>query len=147
MPRYPLRWTAQIVSHVVLATICLQFGAGPGRADAADANPVVIRYLNDPGFVPSFEIADALGFMKDSDIRIQAAGEWPGGPKSLAALASGSADVVGVATATDVALDWVEVPMPPGGGVTYTVRRTPVASGSPEWVCGSVSTTSCSACW
>jgi len=33
----------------------------PRFADA-DANPVVIRYQNDRGYVPPFEIADALGF-------------------------------------------------------------------------------------
>ena len=98
MKRYPPRRTAWIVSGVVLAMIGLQFGADPGQADAADANPVVIRYLNDPGFVPSFEIADALGFLKETGIRIQSEGDSPGGPKSLAALASGSADVAGVAT-------------------------------------------------
>jgi ABC-type nitrate/sulfonate/bicarbonate transport system substrate-binding protein len=63
-----------------------------------DANPVVIRYLNDPGFVPSFEIADALGFLKEEGIRIQSEGDSPGGPQSLAALGSGSVDAVGVAT-------------------------------------------------
>lgn len=78
--------------------ICLQFGAGPVRADAPDANPGVIRYLNDTGFVPSFEIADALGFFKEKGIRIQSEGDSEGAPKSLAALASGSVDVVGVAT-------------------------------------------------
>ncbi len=63
MKRHPPRRTAQVVSCVVLAMICLQFGAGQARANAPGANPVVIRYLNDPGFVPSFEIADALGLL------------------------------------------------------------------------------------
>jgi hypothetical protein len=53
MKRHPLRRTAQVVSSVVLAMICLQSGAGQARAGAPDANPVVIRYLNDPGFVPA----------------------------------------------------------------------------------------------
>jgi hypothetical protein len=65
---------AQIVSSVLLAMICLHFGADPARAGAPDANPVVIGYLNDPGFVPSFEIADALGFFKEKSIRIQSEG-------------------------------------------------------------------------
>jgi len=32
--------------------ICLQFSADPVRADAPGATPVVIRYLNDRGYVP-----------------------------------------------------------------------------------------------
>jgi ABC-type nitrate/sulfonate/bicarbonate transport system substrate-binding protein len=98
MKRHRLCRTAQVVSSVALAMICLQSGAGQARAATPDVNPVVIRYLNDPGFVPSFEIADALGFLKDKGIRIQSEGDSPGGPKSLAALTSGSADVAGVAT-------------------------------------------------
>ncbi len=98
MKRHRLRRTAQVVSSVVLAMICLQFGADPARAGAADANPVVIRHLNDAGFVASYEIADALGFFKDKGIRIQSAGDSEGSPQSLAALASGSVDVAGVAT-------------------------------------------------
>jgi hypothetical protein len=59
MNRHPLRRTAWIVSGAVFAMICLQSGAGQARAATPDANPVVIRYLNDHGFVPSFEVADA----------------------------------------------------------------------------------------
>jgi ABC-type nitrate/sulfonate/bicarbonate transport system substrate-binding protein len=95
MKRRHLRQTARVVSCTTLVITCLTFGLA---AVHADANPIVIRYLNDTGFVPSFEIANALGFLKATDIRIQPEGDSPGGPKSLAALASGSVDVVGVAT-------------------------------------------------
>jgi ABC-type nitrate/sulfonate/bicarbonate transport system substrate-binding protein len=98
MKLHSLRWTARAVSSVVLAMICLQFVADPVRAGAPDANPVVIRYLNDAGFVSGFEMADALGFLKEKGIRIQSEGDSPGGPQALAALASGSIDVVGAAT-------------------------------------------------
>jgi ABC-type nitrate/sulfonate/bicarbonate transport system substrate-binding protein len=98
MNLYPLRRTAQIVSCVVLAVICLPFGPNPVRAAALEANPVVIRYLNDHGYVPPFELADALGFLKGKSIRLESEGYSPGGPTSLAALASGSIDVAGVAT-------------------------------------------------
>jgi ABC-type nitrate/sulfonate/bicarbonate transport system substrate-binding protein len=97
MKRHPLRRTAQIVSCAVLAVLYLQFGGAPVRADA-DANPVVIRYLNDRGYVPPYEIAEALGFFKDKGIRFESEGDSPGGPQSLAALASGSIDVAGAAT-------------------------------------------------
>jgi ABC-type nitrate/sulfonate/bicarbonate transport system substrate-binding protein len=97
MNRYPLRRTARIVSCAVLAVICLRFGGAPVRADA-DANPIVIRYQNDRGSVPDFEIADALGFFKEKGIRIQSEGDSAGGPQTLAALASGSIDLAGAAT-------------------------------------------------
>jgi ABC-type nitrate/sulfonate/bicarbonate transport system substrate-binding protein len=98
MKRHPLRWIARVVSCVVLAMICLQFGADQARAEAPEANPVVIRYLNDRGYVPPYEIADALGFFKGKGIRFEAEGDSPGGPQALAALASGSIDVAGAAT-------------------------------------------------
>jgi ABC-type nitrate/sulfonate/bicarbonate transport system substrate-binding protein len=97
MKRHRLRRTAQIVSCAVLAVLYLQFGGAPVRADA-DADPVVIRYLNDRGYVPPYEIADALGFFKGKGIRFKSEGDSPGGPESLAALASGSIDVAGAAT-------------------------------------------------
>jgi ABC-type nitrate/sulfonate/bicarbonate transport system substrate-binding protein len=98
MKNRSLRQTAQILSCVVVAVICLNFGAEPVRADAPDANPVVIRYLNDRGLVPPFEIADALGFLKEKGIRLESEGDSPGAPESLAALASSSADLAGIAT-------------------------------------------------
>ena len=97
MKRRALRLTAQAMSSLVLGMICLQFGGSPVRA-AADANPVVIRYLNDRGYVPPYEIADALGFFEGTGIRFESEGDLPGGPQALAALASGSVDVVGAAT-------------------------------------------------
>jgi hypothetical protein len=60
MKRHSLRRAARIASCVVLAIISLSFGAASTRADAADANPVVIRYMNDHGCVPPFELANAF---------------------------------------------------------------------------------------
>ena len=93
-----LRWMVRVVSWVVLAMTSPVFGADLVRADAPDANPVVIRYQNDRGYVPPYEIAEALGFFKEKGIRLESAGDSPGGPQSLAALASGSIDVAGAAT-------------------------------------------------
>jgi hypothetical protein len=47
----------------IFAVICLHFGGDLAHADA-EAKPVVIRYLNDRGYVPPHEIAEALGFFK-----------------------------------------------------------------------------------
>jgi ABC-type nitrate/sulfonate/bicarbonate transport system substrate-binding protein len=90
--------TLRPTACAILAVIVLHFGVDPARAASPDANQVVIRYLDDAGFVPSFEIADVLGFLKDTNIRLEPKGESPGGPESLAALASGSIDIVGAAT-------------------------------------------------
>jgi len=88
----------RIGSCLLLAAMCLGIGADPARAEGPDANPVVIRYLNDPGAVRSFEIADALGYLKEKGIRLEFKGYSHGAPESLAALASGSADLIGIAT-------------------------------------------------
>lgn len=98
MKRHLLRRTARIASCVVLGLICLSTGAGPVPAASPDANPVVIRYINDLGAVRSFELADALGLLKETGIRLEFKGYSHGAPESLAALAAGSADLVGVAT-------------------------------------------------
>jgi ABC-type nitrate/sulfonate/bicarbonate transport system substrate-binding protein len=97
MKRQPQRRGGPVAFCVVLLTICLQFGARAARADA-DTNPVVIRYLDDRGYVPPYEIADALGFFNEKGIRLESEGDSPGGPESLAALASGAIDVAGAAT-------------------------------------------------
>jgi ABC-type nitrate/sulfonate/bicarbonate transport system substrate-binding protein len=91
------RRAAWIMSCVVLVVLYLQFGGSPVRADA-DANPVIIRYLNDRGYVPPYEIAEALGFFEGKGIRFESEGDSGGGPQALAALASGSVDVAGAAT-------------------------------------------------
>jgi ABC-type nitrate/sulfonate/bicarbonate transport system substrate-binding protein len=98
MNLYPPGLTARIVSSVLFAGICLPLAASLARGDAPGVNPVVIRYTNDRGYVPPFEIADALGFLKGKGIRLESEGYSPGGPKSLAALRSGAIDVAGAAT-------------------------------------------------
>src|SRR3984885_12064461 len=91
------RRASWIMSCVVLVVLYLQFGGSPVRADA-DANPVIVRYLNDRGYVPPYEIAEALGFFEGKGIRFESEGDSGGGPQALAALASGSVDVAGAAT-------------------------------------------------
>ena len=70
----------------------------PGARRRTRRGPGSHRYLNDRGYVPPYEIADALGFFKGKGIRFESEGDSPGGPQSLAALASGSIDVAGAAT-------------------------------------------------
>jgi len=97
MKRHPLRRAVQVVFAIVVAMVCGQFVEGPVRAQAPDGNQVVIRYLNDPGAVRAFEIADALGLFKGKGIRIESKGNSHGGPEALAALLSGKIDAGGIA--------------------------------------------------
>jgi ABC-type nitrate/sulfonate/bicarbonate transport system substrate-binding protein len=89
---------------LVAATIALASawqGAAATRARAAPAeqrDAVVIRYLSARGNITTYELADALGWLKDKNIRIESEGYSQGGPESLVALASGSVDIAGAAT-------------------------------------------------
>jgi ABC-type nitrate/sulfonate/bicarbonate transport system substrate-binding protein len=58
---------------------------------------MVIRYLNSHGNVASFEIAAALGWLRERGIRLESEGYSQGGPESLVAMASGSVDLAGAA--------------------------------------------------
>lgn len=94
----PLNRSRRFILLVVFATICLHLGAECVHADTPNARPLVIRYLSSRGYVTTFEVADALGFLKEKGIRIESEGYSQGGPESLVALASGSVDIAGAAT-------------------------------------------------
>lgn len=83
--------------------IALGVWCGPGvpatrAAQTDEHNVTVIRYLGTHGDVTSYEIADALGWLKDKGIRIESEGFSQGGPESLVAMASGAVDIAGAAT-------------------------------------------------
>jgi ABC-type nitrate/sulfonate/bicarbonate transport system substrate-binding protein len=71
------------------------------RAVAADpqsaGQPTVIRCLAGYGYVATYEVADALGWLREKGIRLESEGYSSGGPESLAAMASGSVDLAGAA--------------------------------------------------
>jgi ABC-type nitrate/sulfonate/bicarbonate transport system substrate-binding protein len=72
------------------------------RARAADpqseGQATVIRYLAGYGYVATYEVAEALGWLRKNGIRLESEGYSQGGPESLAAMASGSVDLAGAAT-------------------------------------------------
>jgi ABC-type nitrate/sulfonate/bicarbonate transport system substrate-binding protein len=79
----------------VLAAQCLAVD----RARAQNAEqPTVIRYLAGNGYVATYEVAEALGWLREKGIRLESAGYSQGGPESLAAMAAGSVDLAGAAT-------------------------------------------------
>ena len=61
---------AQGVGFIALASICVSFAAASVRADV-ETSPIVIRYLNDRGYVPPYEIANALGLFNGKGIRLK----------------------------------------------------------------------------
>src|SRR3954468_21077491 len=69
-----------------------------GAPSPAAAQETVIRYLSNRGDVAPYELADALGWLKEKGIRIESEGYSGSGPESLVALGSGSVDLAGAAT-------------------------------------------------
>ena len=86
-------WTIALA----LAGPCLAVDRARAAADNGD-QAAVIRYLSSYGNVTSFEVADALGWLREKGIRLESVGYSQGGPESLAAMASGSTDLAGAAT-------------------------------------------------
>jgi ABC-type nitrate/sulfonate/bicarbonate transport system substrate-binding protein len=81
----------------LLMTLYSLGGASSPAAAQASDTPTVIRYLGNHGSVATYEIADALGWLREKGIRIESEGYSQGGPESLVALASGSVDIAGAA--------------------------------------------------
>ncbi|MGA1805427.1 ABC transporter substrate-binding protein [Rhizobium sp. HT1-10] len=80
-------------------TAGLLLGAPANYVFAAEPEQVTIRYLASQGGLSAHELADALGYFKDTGVTLKDIGYAQGGPASLFALASGDAEVGGAATA------------------------------------------------
>ncbi len=80
--------------------LLIAFSSGAGWADAAKppGQVMVIRFFEDPGFIPPFQIAGALGWLKQKGIELKSAGFSQGGPENVFGVNSGSVDVGGIAT-------------------------------------------------
>lgn len=68
-------------------------------ASAAQAEDVTLRYLASQGGLTAYELADQLGYFDGTGIKLQNEGYAAGGPASLIALAGGSVEIGGAATA------------------------------------------------
>lgn len=71
----------------------------PSFALAQSTEPVTFRYLSSQGGVSPHELAEELGYYEGLGVKLENLGYAQGGPASLFALASGSADVGSAATA------------------------------------------------
>jgi len=88
---------ARLVASLIAIAMTCQ-GAKAGQENAVDSEAVtIIRFMSSRGNVATYEIADALGWLKDKHIRIESEGYSQGGPESLVAMASGSVDIAGAA--------------------------------------------------
>jgi len=83
-----------------VVTLLVVFLSAAAMADAG--NPpdkvTVIRYFSDRGFIPPFEIASALGWLKAKGIELESVGFSQGGPENVFGVNNGSVDVGGIAT-------------------------------------------------
>jgi ABC-type nitrate/sulfonate/bicarbonate transport system substrate-binding protein len=97
--RRSLRELGFVASFIAAIAVWPGIAVGPARAAEPDPGEVtVIRFLSNRGNVATYEIADALGWLREKHIRIESEGFSQGGPESLVALASGSVDIAGAAT-------------------------------------------------
>lgn len=100
--------------------------SGQQTAPAAGTQKVtVIRYLSNAGSINASEIAAAKGWLQADGVVLESKGFSQGGPESLFAIASGSVDVAGAATAA--VLNAISngndvIAVKPGGGLSKTVK-------------------------
>ena len=89
-----------VAALVLLATLGQWAGCEPAAAEPnqAPGGITVVRYLTSHGNVTSYQIASALGWLKDKGLKLNSVGYTQGGPESLTALAGGSIDIAGAAT-------------------------------------------------
>lgn len=80
----------------LIALLSAIIAAGP--ADAAE-DVVTIRYFANRGAVTGYELANALGWLKDRGIKLESEGFSESGPENVVALSANAIDVAGVATA------------------------------------------------
>ena len=90
-----------LVALAIIAAAVPGITARPAGAESTQtaAGITVIRYFSNRGMIATFEMADALGWLKAKGIRIESQGYSQSGPENLVGLASGSVDVAGAATA------------------------------------------------
>jgi ABC-type nitrate/sulfonate/bicarbonate transport system substrate-binding protein len=119
-------------SVLAVGSIALVLAGGSfslNRARAAGAQhpdqATVIRYLAGYGYVATYEVAEALGWLREKGIRLESEGYSTGGPESLAAMASGSVDLAGAATPAIInalAGGAKILGVMPGGGINKSVN-------------------------
>lgn len=107
------------------AAVVFSLATLPGLAHAQDT--VTLRYLAGHGGVSPHELAQALGYYDGLGVKLENIGYSGGGPESLFALASGSADIGSAATPAvlnSIAGGNDFVAAYPSNGIDDTVKST-----------------------
>jgi ABC-type nitrate/sulfonate/bicarbonate transport system substrate-binding protein len=84
-----------------VAALSVAFSAGPARADSGKAaqHLTVLKFFSNHGWATAYELAGALGWLKEKGIEVQSVGFAEGGPESIFGLNNGSVDLADCATA------------------------------------------------
>jgi ABC-type nitrate/sulfonate/bicarbonate transport system substrate-binding protein len=124
----PSYWRAALAVTSIAFVLAVQ-SLSAERVPAADPQgadkTTIIRYLAGYGYVTTFEVADALGWLRQKGIRLESEGYSQGGPESLAAMASESTDLAGAATPAIInamAGGAKILGVMPGGGIDKSVN-------------------------
>jgi ABC-type nitrate/sulfonate/bicarbonate transport system substrate-binding protein len=99
--------------------------AQQSRSAVGSPNVTVIRYLSNTGSINASEIAAAKGWLQADGVVLESKGFSQGGPESLFAIASGSVDVAGAATAAvinAISNGSDVIAIKPGFGVSKTAK-------------------------
>lgn len=86
-------------SRLLAAASALPLIGSSAFAQTAAPEPVTLRFLASQGGLSAHELADVLGYFKDTGITLENSGYAQGGPASLFALASGDVELGSAATA------------------------------------------------
>jgi ABC-type nitrate/sulfonate/bicarbonate transport system permease component/ABC-type taurine transport system substrate-binding protein len=95
-PRQSMARQSSIRKAGLIAVLAVIATAGSARADNS---VVTIRHFSNRGAVTGYELAEALGYLKDKGIKLESEGFSESGPENLVALSANAIDVAGVATA------------------------------------------------
>jgi ABC-type nitrate/sulfonate/bicarbonate transport system substrate-binding protein len=85
-----------------IAALSVGFLSGPVRADAGKpaAQVTVLKFFSNHGWATAYELAGALGWLREKGIEVESAGFAQGGPESVFGLNNGSVQLADAATAS-----------------------------------------------
>jgi len=85
-----------------IAVLAVAFSAGPARAESgkADQQVAVLKFFSNHGWAAAYELAGALGWLKEKGIEVQSTGFAQGGPEAVFGLNNGSVQLADAATAS-----------------------------------------------
>lgn len=112
---------------LAIAALPLAFAAAPATADSGKAadQVTVLKFFSNHGWATAYELAGALGWLKEKGIDVQSAGFAQGGPEAVFGLNNGSVQLADAATASlinAVAGGSAIVGVMPNLGVSKTVN-------------------------